>query len=73
MSQALNPIDLEIIRHRLDAITVAELDAVAKSPFPGPEQSVLGLLTFLAQHDSYHVGQLAMLRKHAGLPAMRYT
>src|SRR5262245_38772782 len=51
------------LRDRLDAISAAELDAVAKSPFPGPEQSVLGLLTFLAQHDSYHVGQLAMLRK----------
>jgi uncharacterized damage-inducible protein DinB len=34
---------------------------------------MLGALTFLVQHDSYHIGQLALLRKHAGLPAMRYT
>jgi uncharacterized damage-inducible protein DinB len=33
---------------------------------------VLGALTFLVQHDSYHLGQLSLLRKWAGLPAMRY-
>ena len=34
---------------------------------------MLGALTFLVQHDSYHLGQLTFLRKLAGLPAMRYT
>ena len=40
-------------------------------PFAG--QSLLAVLTFLVQHDSHHSGQLALLWKHAGLPAMRYT
>ena len=40
---------------------------------PLEDSSVLGLLGFMVQHDSYHVGQLSMLRKHAGLPAMSYS
>jgi len=30
------------------------------------------MLTFLTQHDSYHVGQLALLRRYMGLSAMSY-
>ncbi|HEY2930760.1 MAG TPA: DinB family protein [Acidobacteriota bacterium] len=61
------------LRDRLDAVTAAELDAPVTIGFPVANQTVLGVLTFLVQHDSYHVGQLALLRKYAGLPAMRYT
>lgn len=60
------------IRDRLEVLTAADLDAGVSMRFPG-QQTVLGILTFLVQHDSYHVGQLAFLRKYAGLPAMRYT
>ena len=31
-----------------------------------------GAITFLAQHESYHVGQLALLRKGLGLGPMSY-
>ena len=63
------------LRDRIAAMTAAELDAAVQSPFPLPvsDPSAIGLLTFFAQHDSYHIGQLAMLRKHAGLPAMQYA
>lgn len=63
------------LRDRLDAITSAELDASIASPFPLPisDPTTLSLLTFFVQHDSYHIGQLALLRKHAGLPAMQYV
>jgi uncharacterized damage-inducible protein DinB len=60
------------IRDRLEVLTAADLDASFGSRFPG-QHTVLGVLTFLVQHDSYHVGQLALLRKYAGLPAMRYS
>jgi uncharacterized damage-inducible protein DinB len=60
------------LRDRLEVLTAAQLDAAVSLRFPA-EQTVLGILTFLVQHDSYHVGQLALLRKYAGLPAMRYT
>jgi hypothetical protein len=41
--------------------------------FPIGDATVLGLIAFMVQHDSYHIGQLALLRKHYGLPAMRYS
>jgi len=30
------------------------------------------MLTFLVQHDSYHVGQMAFLRRQLGKSAMTY-
>jgi uncharacterized damage-inducible protein DinB len=61
------------IRERLDSITAVELDTAFPTRFPVNDQTVLGVLTFLVQHDSYHVGQLALLRKYAGFPAMKYA
>ena len=61
------------LRARLETLTAAELDGPTSAPFPAAGQTMLGALTFLVQHDSYHLGQLAYLRKYAGLPAMRYT
>jgi uncharacterized damage-inducible protein DinB len=58
---------------RLGAFGAAELDAPSGSQMPLEDSSVLGLLGFMVQHDSYHLGQLSMLRKHAGLPAMSYS
>lgn len=48
-----------------------ELDEPAPQRYPGGDPSVLGALAFLVQHDSYHLGQLALLRRAHGLPAMR--
>lgn len=63
------------LRDRLVEMTPAELDASIACPFPLPisDPTALSLLTFFVQHDSYHIGQLALLRKHAGLPAMQYA
>ena len=55
------------------AITPAELDAPSGSQMPLEDSSVLGLFGFMVQHDSYHLGQLSLLRKYAGLPAMSYS
>jgi uncharacterized damage-inducible protein DinB len=61
------------LAQRLAALTTAELDAPGPQPFPAGGGTLLGALAFLAQHDSYHIGQLALFRKYAGLPAMKYT
>ena len=61
-----------LLRDRLDALTAAEIDAPSSVPFPLANGTLLGTLTFLVQHDSYHIGQLSLLRKYCGLPAMRY-
>jgi uncharacterized damage-inducible protein DinB len=41
--------------------------------FPLADSTLLGLIAFLAQHDSYHLGQLAFLRRQLGKPAMSYA
>jgi uncharacterized damage-inducible protein DinB len=58
---------------RLAAMTAADLDQPSGTKMPVEDRSVLGLFGFMVQHDSYHLGQLSLLRKHAGLPAMSYT
>jgi uncharacterized damage-inducible protein DinB len=58
---------------RLGIITAEALDAASGTRMPIDDTSVLGLFAFMVQHDSYHIGQLSLLRKHAGLPAMSYT
>ena len=57
---------------QLVASTADDLSTAVDARFPGVERTRLGALTFLVQHDSYHLGQLALLRKPAGLPAMSY-
>ena len=39
-------------------------------PVPAPDirPDILESPDVLLQHDSYHIGQLALLRKHAGHP-----
>jgi uncharacterized damage-inducible protein DinB len=60
------------ITERMTTLSAVELDGPNPQRFPAGEPTLLGTLTFLAQHDSYHIGQLALLRKAAGLPAMKY-
>jgi DinB superfamily len=62
-----------LLRDRLPVLTTADLDAPSSFKFPLANGTLLGTLTFLVQHDSYHLGQLSLLRRYCGLPAMTYT
>jgi uncharacterized damage-inducible protein DinB len=50
-----------------------ELRVVSPQRFPVDLPSMLGAIAFLVQHESYHIGQMALLRKFVGLPAMKYS
>ena len=41
--------------------------------FPLEDSSRLGMIAFLAQHDSYHLGQVAFIRRQLGKPPMSYA
>ncbi len=58
---------------RLSKLTAPELDKASDSKLPMETPTTLGVLGFLVQHDSYHLGQLSLLRSAAGLPAMKYS
>jgi hypothetical protein len=57
----------------LAAIPAGDLAISNAHRFPFTDTSRLGMIAFLAQHDSYHIGQLAFLRRQLGKPAMAYT
>jgi uncharacterized damage-inducible protein DinB len=61
------------LRERFKQLSAADLDRPYTGQYPIQNRTALGLITFLMQHDSHHVGQLGFLRKQVGLPAMRYT
>lgn len=63
----------QAVERRIDSIPAADLDATVDHWFPEVTDTVFGRLNFMVQHESYHLGQLALLRKHAGLPAMSYS
>jgi uncharacterized damage-inducible protein DinB len=59
---------------RVAAVSSAELEAEAPAAFPIiSDPTLLGMVAFLVQHDSYHIGQMAFLRKALGFDAMSYS
>jgi uncharacterized damage-inducible protein DinB len=60
------------LERTLERLDRAALDAACDPRFPGGDGSVEGTIGFLLQHDSYHLGQIALLRRQWGLPAMAY-
>lgn len=54
-------------RPALEALTAADLASPSPQRFPIDDETMLGLVAFLAQHEAYHVGQLGMIRRAQGL------
>jgi len=63
----------EVLDQRLIAATPEQLDTESSFAFGIDDRTNLGGITFLLHHESYHIGQLAYLRKMVGLPAMEYA
>jgi uncharacterized damage-inducible protein DinB len=55
---------------KLATLTDADLSKAAQGPRPNFVQTVGEQIAFFALHDSYHVGQLAYVRKALGLPGV---
>lgn len=61
------------LRQHLPELGSDELVREGAHKFPVPDSTPLGMIAFLTQHDSYHVGQVAFLRRQLGKPAMTYA
>ncbi len=59
-----------LLMEALNGATDEALDAPVETGLPLPKKTVEMLISFLAMHESYHVGQLGLLRKQSGLGAM---
>ena len=60
-----------IFMKKLNSLSRRQLEVKLNMDFPGGK-TVLNMITFLSEHEAYHVGQLGMLRKYYGLPATQY-
>lgn len=60
------------LHDRFKKLTAEELAQPCPAAFPTDDRSLGGILAFLMQHDSYHLGMLSLLRKQVGLPSMSY-
>jgi uncharacterized damage-inducible protein DinB len=60
------------LEKRFQVLTESELKAKSPEKFPLDDDTVLGGIAFMLQHESFHIGQLAFLRKHFGLGPMKY-
>jgi uncharacterized damage-inducible protein DinB len=56
----------------IEALESTKLAEPAPREFPVRDPSLLGAITFLLQHEAYHIGQLGLLRRELGLPALQY-
>ena len=59
-----------LIRRVLGALTDADVSKAASRSFTNAVQTLGDQVAFLAMHDTYHVGQLAYVRKALGLPGV---
>ena len=57
----------------LSELTETDLARPDSHRFPIGNPTMLGMIAFLVQHDAYHIGQVAFLRRQLGRPAMSYT
>jgi uncharacterized damage-inducible protein DinB len=53
----------DVLAGRLELIPPAHLDVPSSDRLPVQDPSTLGALAFLFQHESYHIGQLSLMRK----------
>ncbi len=57
----------------LGDLTSSDLAEPNVHRFPTSDNTRLGMIAFLVQHDSYHLGQIAFLRRQLGKPPMSYA
>jgi uncharacterized damage-inducible protein DinB len=55
----------------LTSLTPSQLDAEAPTAYPISDRTVRGALAFICWHESYHVGQVGILRTEMGYPSIQ--
>jgi len=63
----------DLLLQRFPALSAAALGEESTQEFPVEDRTVMGGIAFLLLHESFHIGQLAYLRRCVGLAPMSYT
>ena len=61
----------KIFISELNKLTPKKLNSDQQFEFPGGKK-ILNMISFLAEHEAYHVGQVSFIRKYLGYPATSY-
>jgi hypothetical protein len=56
---------------KISALSSEQLESETPARVP-TGKTLSDLLSFIASHESYHIGQMSIIRKSLGLPAMSY-
>lgn len=59
-----------LVEQRLEALEPEAWSRESPASFPTPDGTLMGAVAFLIQHESYHLGQLGLLRRQLGYPGM---
>jgi uncharacterized damage-inducible protein DinB len=62
-----------ILISALETLSADRAAGPAPTRFPIDDPSLLGMAAFLVQHESYHIGQLALLRRQLGHPPIAWS
>ena len=63
----------ERLGKRLPSLDADDIERESEQVFPLGDRSVLGGMAFLLQHESFHIGQLALVRRILGFAPMSYA
>ena len=63
----------ERLSERLRSLSAEDIERASEQAFPVGDRSVLGGMAFLLQHESFHIGQLALIRRILGFSSMSYA
>lgn len=61
------------ISSKLQSLRHGDLQLKSDKSFPIKDNTKLGGISFLIGHESYHIGQIGLLRKYYGLDAVKYS
>jgi len=61
----------EVLAKKINRLTAKQIDKETNMNFPGGKK-IINMITFLAEHEAYHVGQLAFIRKFLGMKAVTF-
>ncbi len=61
------------LSEHLAVLEEGALNKDSPQSFPIEDSTVLGGITFLLEHESHHIGQLAYLRRYFALPALDWS
>ena len=59
------------LHEALEGLSDDDARSEGDGSFPIPDNTLRGNLTFIAWHESYHIGQIGIMRTEMGYPSMR--